>query len=205
QLERAWMAAAHAPGTIPELVQKRTAAEVKQAAAMNAFEYKLAQKGQAPKVVTANDIDDILLKSNNIDDRLAAWESSKQLAVAIRPGLTDPRELRNKVGRELKFNSLLDLEVPDDGLSVRELMDLMRTTLEQTRPLYEQVHCYAKHKLASRLGQKPPHRIPAHWLPNRWGQEWPGIEEAVDLDPLFTDKSPEWIIKQAERFYVSMG
>jgi len=205
QLERAWMAAAHAPGTIPELVQQRTAAEAKQAAAMNGFEYKLAQGGGAPKVVTANDIDEILLKSNNLDERLVAWESSKQLGVAMRPGLTNLRELRNKVGRELKFNSLLDLEVTDDGLSIRELMDLMRTTLEQTRPLYEQIHCYAKHTLAKRYGQPPPRRIPAHWLPNRWGQEWPGIEEGVNLDPLFADKTPEWIIKQAETFYVSMG
>jgi peptidyl-dipeptidase A len=88
---------------------------------------------------------------------------------------------------------------------VRELMDLMKTVLEQTRPLYEQLHCYAKHALAKRYGQSVPRRIPAHWLPNRWGQEWPGLVEAADLDPLFAGKNREWIIEQAERFYVSMG
>lgn len=205
QLERAWMAAAHAPGTIPELVQRRAAAEVKQAAAMNSFEFKLAQSGGTTKVVTANDIDDILMKSNNLDERRAAWEASKQIGVALRPGLVELRGLRNQVAHELKFNSLLDLEVTDDSLTVAELMDLMRTTLEQTRPLYEQLHCYAKYKLAARYGQEVPRRIPAHWLPNRWGQEWRGIEESVDLDPLFADKKPEWIIQKAEQFYRSMG
>ena len=47
--------------------------------------------------------------------------------------------------------------------------------------------------------------IPAHWLGNRWSQDWPGIVEGVDLDPLFKDKTKEWIIQQAERFYTSMG
>jgi len=50
------------------------------------------------------------------------------------------------------------------------------------KPLYEQVHGWAKYKLAERYKQPPPKRIPAHWIGNRWAQAWPGLTEAVDLD-----------------------
>jgi peptidyl-dipeptidase A len=50
-----------------------------------------------------------------------------------------------------------------------------------------------------------PRRIPAHWLPTRWGQEWPGLVEGIDLDPLFARFTPQEIIGKAEAFYVSMG
>ncbi len=205
QLERTWMLAARAPGTIPDLVKQRAEAEAKQAAALNGYEFRMSPPGGGERVVTANDIDDILLKSRNLDERLAAWTASKEIGKTLRPGLERLHQLRNKVARELGFRSLLDLEVTGDGMSIRELMELMATVLEQTRPLYEQLHCFARHRLAQRYGQPVPRRIPAHWLPNRWGQEWRGIEEGVDLDPLFADKKPEWLIERSEQFYVSMG
>ncbi|TWT40006.1 Angiotensin-converting enzyme [Phycisphaerae bacterium RAS1] len=204
QLEKAWMAAAHAPGSIPELVKQRAEAEGNQSKTQDGFAFKLkTPTGEKP--VNTNDIDEVLMKSGNLDERLAAWTASKEIGVALRPGLIKLQELRNRVGRELKFSSFFGLEVADYGVAVSDLMSLMKTVLEQTRPLYEQLHCYAKHKLAKKFGQPPPRRIPAHWLPNRWGQEWPGLEESVDLDPLFKDRSPQWIIEQAERFYTSMG
>lgn len=205
QLHRAWMAAAHAPGTNPELVSQRIAAEGEQGKVQNGFSYTLAAPGQPPRPVNANDIDDILTKSTHLAERETAWTASKEIGVALRPGLEKLQSLRNRVARELNFSSFFGLEVADYGMSVGELMKLIQTVLEQTRPLYEQLHCYAKHRLAARFGQPPPRRIPAHWLPNRWGQQWPGLETSVDLDPLFADKTPEWIVQQAERFYMSMG
>lgn len=205
QLFKAWMAAAHAPGNIPDLVKARTEAEAAQNQTQNGFTYEMTTAGGEKKKVGANDIDDILIKSSNLDERRAAWEASKEIGKACRPGLIKLRELRNQVGRGLGFSSFFGLEVADYGMPVSELMSLMKTVIEQTRPMFEQLHCYTKHILAKRYGQPVPRRIPAHWLGNRWGQEWPGIVAGVDLDPLFKDKTPEWIIQQAERFYVSMG
>jgi peptidyl-dipeptidase A len=50
-----------------------------------------------------------------------------------------------------------------------------------------------------------PKRIPAHWINNRWGQEWPGLVEAADIDGRFKGHPPEWIIKTAEQFYTGLG
>jgi peptidyl-dipeptidase A len=59
--------------------------------------------------------------------------------------------------------------------------------------------------LAKRYGQPVPKRIPAHWLNNRWSQNWTGLIEAADLDPYLKDKAPEWIVKTAEQFYTGLG
>ncbi len=205
QLQRAWLMAAEAPGTLPELVKRRAEAEAKQSQTLDGFTFIIAQPGQTPREASANDIDEILKTSGDLDARLAAWSASKEIGVTLKDGLVELQKLRNATARELDFSSYFGLKVADYGMSVRELMELMQTVLEQTQPLFEQLHCYVKHGLARKFSQPVPRRIPAHWLPNRWGQEWPGIEESVNIDPLFAQKSPEWIVQQAERFYVSMG
>ena len=90
-------------------------------------------------------------------------------------------------------------------MSVAEMKKLTDELCEQTRPLYEQLHCWTKYKLAARFGQPVPKLIPAHWIANRWSQEWPGLVESVDLDPLFKDKSPEWIVQRAVNYGESIG
>ncbi|MEE8169669.1 MAG: M2 family metallopeptidase, partial [Phycisphaerae bacterium] len=205
QLDRAWLLAAEAPGTLPALTKERAETEAKQSQTQDGYTFVIKQPGGETRNCSANDIDQVLRESKALDARLAAWDASKEIGVALKPGLTNLQRLRNGVARELDFSSYFGLKVADYGMSVPEMMQLMRTVLEQTRPLFEQLHCYVKHTLAKRFGQPVPRRIPAHWLPNRWGQEWPGLVESVNLDPLFKEKTPHWIIEQAEEFYVSMG
>jgi len=155
--------------------------------------------------VTPNQIDDVLANSRDMAERKKYWEVSKQSGVALKPGLIKLQELRNKTAQATGFKSYFDLEVSDYGMSVQEMMALNEKIIRDIKPLYQQLHAFTKYKLAERYKQPVPKKIPAHWLGNRWSQEWPGIVEGVNLDPLLKDKEPEWLIKQAERFYVSMG
>jgi peptidyl-dipeptidase A len=77
----------------------------------------------------------------------------------------------------------------------------------ELRPLFTELHTWARHELAARHGRPVPDLIPAHWLPNRWGQDWSSLVEVegFDLDAALAGKEPEWLVKQAERFYVSLG
>jgi peptidyl-dipeptidase A len=77
--------------------------------------------------------------------------------------------------------------------------------MRELRPLYLQLHTWAKHALAKKYSQPVPKRIPAHWLNNRWSQNWPGLVDAANIDDRFKDKSAEWIVKTAERFYTGLG
>jgi peptidyl-dipeptidase A len=98
QLEQLLLNAAEGPMTNPDLVAKRVAAETKQASILNSFKFKLS--GQP---ITANQIDDKLEKSADLNERKAVWEASKESGPALKPNLVVLRDLRNGVAKEMQY------------------------------------------------------------------------------------------------------
>lgn len=206
QLEKILLAAAEAPGTIPEIVAARVEAESRQSSTMDSFQFCLERSADGcRKPTTALEIDDVLRRSRDLDERLAVWNASKESGVALRQGLAEVRDLRNKVAREMGYSSFFGLQVADYGMTAPEMMTMLQGFLDDLQPLYREVHCFTRATLAERYHQPVPVAIPAHWIDNRWSQNWPGIVEGVDLDPLFKGKTAEWVVRQAEAFYVSLG
>ncbi len=200
QLERALLNAAEGPMTNPDLVAARIAAETQQASTLNGFTFRLNGKP-----ITPNEIDNSLQTNQNLSARQAVWEASKQSGPALKPGLVKLRDLRNGVARELGYADYFALQVASYGMTTAEMVKLQEDFMRELRPLYLQLHTWTKHELAKRYGQPVPKRIPAHWLNNRWSQNWTGLIKAADLDDRFKDKSPEWIVKTAEQFYTGLG
>lgn len=206
QLEKVLLSAAQYPGTIPDVVDARIEHEAKQSAILDSFTY-CAERGEdgCRKKATPNQIDGTLRRSHDLKERRITWELSKQVGPPLKPGLVKLRNLRNRVASEMGYDSFFALQVADYGMSVDEMMVMMESFISDLKPLYEQLHCWTKYELAERYGEPPPKLIPAHWIGNRWAQAWPGLTKAADLDPLFADKSPKWIVEQGERFYTSLG
>jgi len=200
QLEKILNQAAHGPGTIPEITAKLVEAEAKQNEALYSFDYILEGKK-----ISANDISNTIKDSTDLDTRMKVWELSKEGGKSLKQGLAELRTLRNTVAQEMGYSSYFDLETSDYQMNAAEMVQLMDKVNQEIQPLYQQLYTWVKYKLADRYQQPVPDKMPAHWLPNRWSQEWPGIVESVNLDDLFKDQKPQWLIQQAERFYVSMG
>ncbi|MDD5628715.1 MAG: M2 family metallopeptidase [Elusimicrobia bacterium] len=210
QLRRIWLMAAENPNDIPDTVSKRVEAESKQSSTMDSFPFcaERTPDGKAcAQPTTPNEIDNVLAStSSSAADHLTYWLASKEIGPALKPGLIELRGLRNEVARHFDYPSYFDLQNAWYEMTTPEMMAMLEGVLKDTRPLYEQVHCYAKYELAKRYHQPVPKGpIPAHWLPNRWAQEWPGLVPGVNLDPYFQGRRPEWIARQAEAFYTSMG
>jgi len=205
QLKAIWLAAAQYPGTIQQTVDQLIDAGTRQTSLLYGFDYLLPRKTGAPKKVSTNEIDRILVESNKNDERLAAWTASKEVGVVLKDGLADLQALRNQVAREMGYSSYFDLQVAAYDMSTGEMMGLMDQLVHELRPLYAELHTWARYELAKRYGRPVPDQLPAHWVPNRWGQNWPGIVKAINLDELFKDRSSEWIVRQAEQFYISIG
>src|SRR4051812_10765096 len=206
QLEKVRLRAAEAPGTVPEVVRARTEGEAKQAAAQDGFAYVLKREGKADEHPSANDIDRVLVGSKDLDERRTSWEVSKTIGGPLRDGILRLRDLRNRVARALGFDDFFALQVADYGMTTGEMMALCDKLVAEVKPLYTQLHTWAKHALARRFNAAVPEGpIPAHWLPNRWGQNWPSLVEGVDMDAPFKGKTREYITEQAERFYLSLG
>ncbi len=205
QLNKILMRAAHRPGTIPEVVADLIQAEADQNSKLYGFDFVVRDKRGKAKIVTTNEIDRVLVESHDLNERLAAWKASKEVGVTLKDGLANLQQLRNSVAREMGYSSFFALEVADYGMTVDEMMTLMNQLVEDLQPLYSELHTWVRYALAKRYNQPVPEKLPAHWLPDRWGQDWPGIVDAVDLDGLFEGKSAEWIVRTSEDFYVSLG
>ncbi len=209
QLDAILYAAGDAPGDQTLLVNTRIAAETRLRGVQDAFEYCLEARdaaGKCPHPLSANDIDEKLGTSVDVAERLKVWTAAKEIGVPLKGGLAELRTLRNDVARKSGYSSYFGYQVSEYGMTADEMMALLDQLNRDMAPLYKELHTWTKRKLAARYGQPvPAGDIPAHWLPNRWGQEWGGLVDGVDLDPYFADKKPEWITKSAEQFYVSLG
>lgn len=200
QLDQVLRNAAEAPMTNPDLVFARVEAETKQASTLNSFEFKLDGKP-----ITANDIDNKLDQSTDLVERRKVWEASKESGPALKPGLVKLRDLRNGVAKELGHKDYFALQVAAYGMTTEELVKMHDDFLKELRPLYLQLHTWTKHKLAEKYKQPVPKRIPAHWINNRWSQNWDGLVEAADIEDRFKGRPAEWITKTAEQFYTGLG
>lgn len=200
QLERLLLLAAEGPMTNPKLTAARIEAETAQASMLNSFEFK-----HAGKTITANDMDLLLSTSTDLAERRAVWEASKESGKALKDGLVKLRDLRNGVAREMGHADYYALQAARYGMTTDELLQLNAEFMRVLRPLYAQLHTWTRYKLAEKFKQPVPKLIPAHWINNRWSQEWAGLAESADLTPFLRRRTPEWIVQTAEDFYTGMG
>jgi len=202
QLEKILYEAANNPQTVPGVVKARIKAEALQTEALYGFDFQVDGRS-----VSTNDIDNILKKETDLGKRLDAWEASKKIGATLDEGLVELRGLRNETVRALGYNDYFTYQVSDYGMTAEEMLELNDRLVRELRPLYREIHTYTRYMLAERYGEEVPDLIPAHWLPNRWGQDWSTLVnvEGLDLDAVLAQKEPEWLVEQSERFYVSLG
>jgi len=200
QLKRLLLIAAEGPMTNPVLTADRIDAETAQASTLNSFVFRL--DGEE---ISANAIDDALIALTDLDARLAVWEASKASGPALRPGLIKLQGLRNGVAREMGYPDFFALQAAGHDMTTAAMIALQDDFLAVLRPLYLQLHTWARYELAARHGVPVPERIPAHWLPNRWAQDWSALVPQPALDLALAGKSAEWVVRTAESFYTGMG
>ncbi len=160
------------------------------------------------KEVTPNDIDSILSSATDISLRLRAWESSKEAGRELKGGLIELRKLRNEVVKSLGYSDYFSYQVSDYGMNTDEMMELLKKFNQELFPLYRELHTFMRYELAKKYHVSDvPDFIPAHWLSNRWGQDWSEMVtvEGLNLDSSLKTKDAEWVAKQGEKFYVSLG
>jgi peptidyl-dipeptidase A len=202
QLNTILYAAANNPETVSDLVKKRIAAENAQNEALFGYDFKVNDTS-----VTTGDIDKVLRDSDDEAERLANWEASKAVGKGLKDGLENLRDLRNETVGALGYDDYFSYQVSSYGMSRQEMLDEMNKMVKEVWPLYRELHTWARYELAKKFNAEVPEYLPAHWLPNRWGQDWSSLVtvEGLDIDGALADKDPEWIVKEGENFYKSIG
>jgi peptidyl-dipeptidase A len=203
QLRKILFLAAGNPESVSDVVKDLIKSGTTQTEKMYGFKFMIDGKE-----VTPNDINKILAESKDLDERLKAWQASKEIGATLKGGLVHLRELRNEVVQALGYDDYFSYMVSEYGMKREEMMDMLQKFNRELYPLYRELHTYARYELAKKYGVKEvPDYIPAHWLTNKWGQDWNEMisVEGLNLDSALKTKDAEWIARQGEKFYVSIG
>ncbi len=202
QLEAILYMAGNNPASAGEVVAKRIAATNRQTELLYGYKYMLNGKQ-----VSANELDGILRDATNLQEREAAWTASKEVGATLKDGLSALQQLRNSSVQALGYDDFFAYQVSEYGMSSEEMLELTQGLIHDVWPLYRELHTWARYELAAKYNQEVPENLPAHWLPNRWGQDWTAMVnvEGLDIDPQLAAKGPEWVMEQGEAFWMSMG
>lgn len=202
QLESMLRAAAEYPASAGDAVERRVRLETSQIETLFGFDFRLDGRS-----ISTNRIDAILRDSEDLELRESAWSSSKEVGAALRPGVLPLAELRNEAVREVGFEDYFDFKADGYGLDRDGVEALTEELIADIWPLYREIHTWARYELAARYGADVPEYLPAHWLPDRWGQDWSPVlgADGSGLDEALAGREAEWIVREAERFYVSLG
>ncbi len=202
QFDAILYAAGGSPATAGETVKELIVESGEQTKVLFGFDFKMDGKS-----VTKNDINNVLAHSEKLPEKLKAWTASKEVGKPLKPGLKKLRDLRNETVKGLGFSDFFSYQVSEYGMSTPEMISMTDGFIKEIWPLYRELHTWTRYELAKRYKQPVPDYLPAHWLPNQWGQDWSAIVnvEGVNIDDTLKQKSAEWMVKKGEEFYMSLG
>ncbi|KAI9009764.1 zinc-dependent metallopeptidase [Gaertneriomyces semiglobifer] len=167
------------------------------------------------------DLTEVMLSSRNYDELLNAYIGWRNATgPAIKPLYERFVELSNQGARDYGYADTGALWRAGYDMPAKEFTAMMEKTLDQVFPLYEQLHCYTRSKLAAVYGEDKVNLkdgfIPAHLLGNMWSQEWGGILDlllpypdvpAMDTTEALKEQNYDAVRmhKLSEEFYTSLG
>lgn len=161
----------------------------------------------------------VLQKSRKPAELLAAWQGwHDNVGKAVRPLFTRYVELANAGARGVGFKNVAEMWKSGYDMPPDQFEKEVDRLWGQVKPLYTQLHCYARRGLNKLYGDSVVSKtgpIPSHVTGNMWAQAWgylykdlepyPGVAP-IDVTPVLEKKyTPEKMVKMAEAFYMSLG
>ena len=131
---------------------------------------------------TLAQLSDVLALSRDYDEQLEAWVGWRTVSPAMRPDYARLVELTTEGAKELGYNDMGDMWRSGYDMTADQFAAETERLWGQVEPLYEQLHCYVRDRLADHYGEDKVPRtsaIPAHLLGNMWAQQWSGIFDLV--------------------------
>ena len=156
---------------------------------------------------------------STFEEKLEAWKGWRTISVPMRGDYQRFVELGNKGARDIGFADLGELWRSRYDMAPALLEADVERLWQEVKPLYDDLHCYARGKLQDKYGKdkiadKAP--IPAHLLGNMWSQTWGNIYDQVvphkgqvslDVTKGLKKKGmkPIDMMKTGETFFTSLG
>ena len=123
------------------------------------------------------ELEDVLRESRDYDVQLDAWQGWHGIAQPMRQDYVRFVDLVNEGARDMGFADAGEMWRSGYDMSPVELSAETDRLWNQVKPLYEQLHCYARTRLQARYpGQGDVNGLlPAHLMGNMWQQDWSNL------------------------------
>ncbi len=164
-------------------------------------------------------LSDVIAESRNYNELLDAWQGWHSVARPMRPLYERLVSISNEGAKDIGFNDLGTLWRSAYDMPPAEFEAEAQRLWGQVKPLYDDLHCYVRGRLAKQYGaDKVPagKPIPAHLLGNMWAQEWNNIyplvepfpgQASLDVDAALKQQKYDAMrmVKLGEKFFTSLG
>ena len=176
------------------------------------------EKADKEKCKDLMQLSDVLAKGGTYEAQLEAWEGWHTISRDMKKDYARLVELGNEGAREVTYGDLGEAWRSSYDMSPADFEKEVDRLWTQVKPLYDQLHCYVRGKLAAKYPGKvdPKGPLPAHLLGNMWAQDWsnvyplvepyPGVQ-TLDVNKGLKDKGYDELklVKLGEAFFTSMG
>ncbi|MDQ3265957.1 MAG: M2 family metallopeptidase [Myxococcota bacterium] len=164
-------------------------------------------------------LSEVFAKSRNYNELLDAWNGWHTVSRPMRPLYERLVSLSHEGAKEIGYQNLGELWRSSYDMEPEAFEKETDRLWQQVKPLYDDLHCYVRGRLARQYGQdKVPLEgpIPAHLLGNMWAQEWNNIYPLVEPFPgqanldvtgalVKKGYDPVKMVKLGESFFTSLG
>jgi peptidyl-dipeptidase A len=151
-------------------------------------------KGQGPQQECRQlgELEDVLRSNRDYDAQLDAWQGWHTIAQPMRKDYERFATLLNTGARDMGYADAGELWRSGYDMTPAQIAAETDRLWGQVKPLYEQLHCYARTQLEAKYGDRgvvPGGMLPAHLMGNMWQQDWSNLwdmlqpyADAGDLD-----------------------
>jgi peptidyl-dipeptidase A len=207
---------------LPAPADPKEAAEMTRLAAALEGAYgkgKYCRGGDPARCLNIDEITKIMATSRDARELLDVWNGWHSIAPPMKKDFARVVEIANKGARELGFADTGALWRSQYDMAPDDFSKELDRLWEQVKPLYEQLHAYARWKLREKYGpgavpESGP--IPAHLMGNLWAQQWDnlypllapaGADPGYDLTAILRQRktSPVQMVRYGEGFFTSLG
>ncbi|HTL15446.1 MAG TPA: M2 family metallopeptidase, partial [Thermomonas sp.] len=144
-------------------------------------------EGEAQVCRDIGQLSDVLARSRDYDAQLEAWQGWHTISVPMRKDYVRFAELVNEGAKDMGFADAGEMWRSGYDMSPVELAAETDRLWDQVKPLYEQLHCYARGRLDAEYGKDKGEvaggMLPAHLMGNLWQQDWSNLWDLLQPYP----------------------
>ncbi|MGO4551846.1 M2 family metallopeptidase [Lysobacter sp. 2RAF19] len=142
--------------------------------------------GTAKSCRDLGELEDVLRTSRDYDEQLDAWQGWHTVAQPMKADYVKFVELSNTGARDLGYADTGELWRSGYDMTPAQFAAETDRLWGQVKPLYEQLHCYARTQLDAKYGDRGEvagGMLPAHLMGNMWQQDWSNLWDILQPYP----------------------